>query len=145
MAETFPDPERFRIADQQIVKHSTSIPKGKKGFFKAPKVQGEFLKGPIPLNWLKCATELSGKAPLATALAIMFEVGRRRSQQIILTAAILERFHVNRKAKYRALEKLEGAKLISVIRKPGKNPLVTVLVVDDQMNNDEMLNKKEQL
>ena len=100
------------------------------------------------------------KSPLATALAIMFEVGRRRSQEITLTSAILDRFHVNRKAKYRALKKLEGAKLISVIRTPRKNPLVTVLVVDDEPvaspetrsdngiiwaseHHDETLDKKE--
>ncbi len=46
---------------------------------KAKKITGEFLKGPIPLPWLTAASKLSGKAPLAVALAIWFEAGRRRS------------------------------------------------------------------
>jgi hypothetical protein len=162
MSEHFPELERLRIADQQIAKHSTTNPQGRRSFSSAPKVSGEFLKGPIPLNWLGRAAALSGKAPLATALAIMFEVGRRRSKQITLTTAILNRFNVNRKAKYRALKRLEGANLISVIRTPRRNPIVTVLVADDQPlaapetrsdngtnwaseSNDETLIRKEQL
>jgi hypothetical protein len=47
-----------------------------------------------------------------------------------LTSAILARFGVNRKAKYRALNALEGVKLIAVHRQPRRNPVVTVLEVD---------------
>lgn len=130
MNDSFPSLERLRLPDEQIQKHSPAIAKGIKISSPYPKVRGEFLKGPIPLEWLGRAAKLPGKASLATALAIMFEVGRRRSNQIKLTTAILNRFGVNRKAKYRALKQLEGAQLISVIRTPRKNPIVTVLPVD---------------
>ena len=56
-----------------------------------------------------------------------FEAGRRRSKVVTLTTAILNRFHVDRKAKYRALRALEVAGLISVSRQPRKNPVVTIL------------------
>ncbi|NBO91183.1 MAG: hypothetical protein EBV06_02525 [Planctomycetia bacterium] len=44
-----------------------------------------------------------------------------------LTTAILKRFGVNRKAKYRALASLEDAGLIRVHRELRKNPVVTIL------------------
>ena len=37
---------------------------------KPKRIKGEFLKGPIPLNWLTAAAKLRGKAPLTVALAI---------------------------------------------------------------------------
>ena len=131
MTDNFPNIEHLRLPHDQIGKHFESNPKEKNNPPKAQRIQGEFLKGPIPLDWLGCAAKLSGKAPLATALAIMFEVGRRRSKEITLTSAILERFGVNRKAKYRALIQLEKAGLISVIRLPRRNPVVSVLVFND--------------
>jgi hypothetical protein len=131
MIDNFPTLDQLRLPDQQFFKHAQTTPKERKISSKPPKVQGEFLKGPIPLAWLGRAAKLPGKASLATALAIMFEVGRRRSQEIVLTTAILKRFGVNRKAKYRALKLLEKAGLISVVRRPRKNPLVAVLVVED--------------
>lgn len=131
MIDNFPTLDQLRLPDQQFFKHVQTTPKERKISSKPPKIQGEFLKGPIPLAWLGRAAKLPGKASLATALAIMFEVGRRRSQEIILTTAILKRFGVNRKAKYRALKLLEKTGLISVVRRPRKNPLVSVLVVED--------------
>ena len=118
--ETFPDLEQLRLDNGHAIRSENS-------FYKK-RVRGEFLKGPIPLSWLTLAAEMPATT-LAVAIALMFEVGRRRSQQIILTTAILTRFGVNRKAKYRALDRLEKSKLISVIRRPRKNPLVTVLPV----------------
>jgi len=84
------------------------------------------------MRWLSVAAKLPGKSALAVALAIMFEAGRRRrTQDIILTTAILQRFGVNRKAKYRAVKKLEGANLITVVRRPNKNPIISVLTLED--------------
>lgn len=132
MDDTFPTLDRLRLPDDQIAKHTPATPKEKVNSSRTPKIRGEFLKGPIPLEWLGRAAKLRGKASLATALAIWFEVGRRRSNEIKLTTAILARFGVNRKAKYRALKQLEGANLISVVRPPRKNPIVTVLIVDSE-------------
>jgi hypothetical protein len=94
---------------------------------KPKKITGEFAKGPIPLPWLTLASKLAGKAPLAVALAVWFEAGRRKSKEVRLTTAILERFNVNRKAKYRALEELEKAGLVRVRRESRRNPVVTIL------------------
>jgi DNA-binding transcriptional ArsR family regulator len=99
---------------------------------KAKKITGEFLKGPIPLPWLTAVTKLSGKAPLAVAVAIWFEAGRRKSNEVKLTTAILRRFNVNRKAKYSALKSLEKAGLVRVRREPRRNPVVTILDVQGE-------------
>lgn len=131
MNDAFPDLQQLRF-DAPHLAAFVANPQGITSSSKAPKIRGEFLKGPIPLGWLGRAAKLPGKS-LAVALAIMFEVGRRRSQEIKLTTAILDRFNVGRKAKYRALKELEGAKLIVVVRTPRRNPLVAVLVVDDQL------------
>jgi hypothetical protein len=127
----FENLDRLRLLPSQREPQPEANRKGTMIPAKPKRVRGEFLKGPIPLKWLSCAARLRGKAPLAAALAIMFEAGRRRSNEIILTSAILARFGVNRKAKYRALDALEGANLIAVIRQPRRNPVVTVLEVDD--------------
>lgn len=94
---------------------------------KPKRMIGEFLKGPIPLPWLTVASKLAGKGPLAVALAVWFESGRRKSHEVRLTTAILQRFNVNRKAKYRALRSLEKAGLVRVRREHRKNPVVTIL------------------
>jgi hypothetical protein len=91
-----------------------------------PRPAGEFLRGPIPLEWLGLAARLPGKA-LAVALAIWFESGRKKNRRTVtLTRAILDRFGVNRYAAYRALQDLEGAGLVTVKRQQGKNSVVTL-------------------
>jgi hypothetical protein len=128
----FTNLDRLRMPDQQIVKHSEAKPERMPSLSRSRRVKGEFLKGPIPLSWLSSAAKLPGKAPLAVALAIMFESGRRKSNEIVLTTAICKRFDVNRKAKYRGLEKLEEANLIDVHRQPRKNPVVTIIDAGNQ-------------
>jgi hypothetical protein len=97
-------------------------------------VKGEFLRGPIPMLWLRRVCRLPGKNTLATALAIWWLAGlRRREEGLSLTTAALKRFEVvTRSAKYDALKALEAAKLISVRRKAGKNPAVTILPVEPE-------------
>lgn len=126
------DLDRLSLPSQQSQARGNGVPRQPPA--STPRINGEFLKGPIPLSWLSVASSLPGKAPLAVALAIWFESGRRRSNQIILTSAILERFGVKRKSKYRGLRALEDANLISVHRKVKRNPVVTI--VDPSERNE---------
>lgn len=130
----FQNSDRLRLPHEQIEKHSTTTSKRTTNLSPNRRIKGEFLKGPIPLNWLSTASGLRGKAALAVGLAIWFEAGRRKSNNINLTRAICERFGVNRKAKYRGLTSLENANLISVVRRPRKNPMVTILEVTPASN-----------
>ena len=91
----------------------------------------KFLKCPIPLNRLCRASQLPGKS-LHVANAIWFLVGLNKSPTIKLNQAILNRFGVSRHCKYRALNWLSNAELITVIGANGKNPIVTVLSVPEE-------------
>ena len=135
IADIFADLDRLRFTPAAL----TTPGAGKAADVKPPpkpkakKITGEFLKGPIPLPWLTAVTRLSGKAPLVVALAVWFEAGRRkRLNELKLTTAILERFSVNRKAKYSALKSLERAGLVRVRREPRRNPVVTILDVQGE-------------
>jgi hypothetical protein len=93
------------------------------------RVDGSFLRGPIPLAWLNRVYGLAGQKTLQTALAIWFLAGlRRRNDRLRLTSDVMAKFGVtDRSAKYRALEKLERAGIIHVHREPRKNPVVAIL------------------
>lgn len=127
----FPEIESLRIKGEVQTPPKAGSVAGVAPCPKSASRKGEFLKGPIPLWWLAAAAKLSGKAPLATALAIMFQVGRRKSQRIKLTSGVVRRFGLDRKAKYRGLKSLESGGLIHVKRRARKNPIVTVLVVKE--------------
>ena len=115
-ADIFTTIDRLRVQPGAIPV-GTPVPAGTKS--KTPgKIKGESLKGPVPLSWLTAAAKLRGKAPLAVALAVWFEAGRRRSNEARLTTAILNHFSVNRKAKYTGLAALEKAGLSRVHRHP---------------------------
>jgi hypothetical protein len=125
--DIFTDLDRLRLPVSQTGVRLETPPKGPSSSPKPMRIKGEFLKGPIPLSWLTVASKLSGKAPLAVALAIWFEAGRRKSKEVRLTTAVIERFGLDRKAKYRGLSALEKAGLVQVRRKPRRNPVVTIL------------------
>ena len=92
-------------------------------------VDGEFLCGPIPLEWLGRACGLSGGSTLAVGLAVWWLVGVKGGYgKLKLTAAIAKRFALTPSSKSRGLAALEAAGLVLVERRPRKNPLVTVLL-----------------
>lgn len=85
-----------------------------------------YIKGPIPLEWMKRASALSGKA-LAVALVIWYIAGLRKSPtNLPVTGKVLKAFSVGRKAGYRGLVALEVAGLVTVRREPGRCPCVTL-------------------
>ena len=91
--------------------------------------QGErFLKGPIPLYWLRRAASLGGKT-LAVAVVICFKAGLTKKRTVRLTGKLLTEFSVGRKAGSRGLKKMESAGLVSVERHAGRCPMVTILEI----------------
>lgn len=138
MNDAFPILERLTLPEEQNCPLNPAKPSGIGSSFSSPKIRGEFLKGPIPLDWLGRAAKLSGKASLSVGLALWFEAGRRRSHEVTLTTAICDRFGINRKAKYRGLELLEQGRLISVVRRPRRNPLVAILLRPDGIFADQV-------
>lgn len=86
----------------------------------------KFIKGPLPLNWFISAQGLPGKAG-AIGLAIWYLVGLQNSRTIKVNAQVEKVAGCSRKGLYAALVALEEAGLISVVRKAGARPTVTVL------------------
>ena len=78
------------------------------------------------MTWLKSAARLPGKS-LHVGIALWHAVGRLRSHQVSLSNIDARGFGLDRNAKYRALQWLEAAGLISVKRKLGQTPIVTVV------------------
>ena len=85
-----------------------------------------FIKGPIPLNWVVVAAGLPGKS-FHVGMVLWYLVGLTGSRCVKLTQKELDRFEINRNAKYRSLQFLEQSGLISVQSENGKNPHITVL------------------
>lgn len=91
-----------------------------------PKPGAKFLRGPVPLDWLSRAATLPGRS-LHVAIAVWFMAGLRKSRTVPVSNVTGLQFGLDRNAKYRALEWLENAKLISVERQVGRAPVVTIL------------------
>jgi hypothetical protein len=87
-----------------------------------------FVKGPIPWNWLVIATRAlpRGKA-LHVAIVLWFQAHLQNSPTVKLSATRLRELGVDRHAGYRALDALEKAELVKVVRRPGRLPTVTLL------------------
>ena len=86
----------------------------------------EFLRGPIPLSWLRAATVLPGKA-LAVGLVLWFKAGITKRGEVKMTTKLLHKFGLSRYAGYRGLVALEDAGLVTAVRRRGRCPRVTIL------------------
>ncbi|MCP4780425.1 MAG: hypothetical protein GY877_06645 [Hyphomicrobium sp.] len=86
----------------------------------------EGLMSLVLLDWLMIAAQLPGKfLHLGVAL---WAIGQMHNSRAVPLSNITSlRFGLDRNAKYRALAWLEEAGLISVERKAGHAPLVTIL------------------
>ena len=116
------DPNKFKLPSNPIREDKTCIPERKV----KRKGQKGFLSGPVQLDWLIVAAQLPGKA-FHVGIVIWYRSGLLKTKTIPLTSNTLSRFGIDRHAKRRALEALEGASLITVERSHGKNPIVTIL------------------
>jgi hypothetical protein len=87
------------------------------------------LQGPLPLAWLLIAAKLPGRS-LHLAIVLWYAAGLSGSSSIHIGNTLCLRFGLDRNAKYRALRSLELAGVITVKRKRGRSPLVTILQCD---------------
>jgi hypothetical protein len=115
------DPNGLRIerkTTSRVMSSARSIPR--------PKAGGMFLRGPIPLDWLSRASSLPGRS-LHVGIAIWFMAGLKKTRSVPVSNITGLQFGLDRNAKYRALEWLEDANLVSVVRQAGRAPIVTIL------------------
>ena len=85
----------------------------------------------VPVDWVKQASLLGGKC-LAVGMLLWFEFGVTKSTTSKLTRGRLENFGVERNAGRRALEKLEEAGMVKVVRGTGRSPMVTLVQVPEE-------------
>jgi hypothetical protein len=117
------DIEKFKLPNNYI--ESCPEPPKKP---KRRRIAGNFVKGPIPTEWLQKASALPGKA-FQMGVVIWYLYGLRKDTTVTLGNGLLEQFHISRKARYRCLKALEGAGLIAVEYRKDHNPRVTIIAV----------------
>ena len=99
------------------------------------RVQGYFVRGPVPWAWITAATRLPGRA-LHIGMSLWFRVGRTNDMTVSLSLnAVAVELGFDRSTASRALAALSRAGLVSVERGPGRNCAVTVHMVDDAAND----------
>ncbi len=85
-----------------------------------------FLKGPIPLNWIREHVQCPADRLL---LVIRAHADMQRTGEVKLTADMLHDAGItDRKAAYRAIKRLEASGSLSVSRKPGRRPVIRLWV-----------------
>lgn len=102
-----------------------------------------FLRGPIPLRWLRQAGGLPGKA-LHVGIAIWFLVGLRKSYVVALSlSAVARDFGIDRATTSRGLAQLARAGLVSVERHPGRKVTVRVVHAVGERSAPQSLHEKD--
>ena len=90
-------------------------------------VSGRFIRGPLPFEWISRAARLPGSA-LAVGMCLWHLAGLRGThQRLALSTERLEPFGVSRHSKDRALRALLAAGLVTVERKRGRSPRVSLV------------------
>lgn len=105
--------------------------------------QGEVFLDAQLIEWLKLAGRQRGKAPLLTAIMICEQsIQLGRYEHLLLTPDMIGRHEMNRVTVYRALVDLERAGLVSVRRRRGSSPLISI-VADHLDEADQLCSQVE--
>src|SRR3954469_20746663 len=89
------------------------------------RIQGRFLKGPIPLQPIALAAKLPGQA-LAIYLAIHHRAALTRNDSVTLPTGLLKQFGISRDSKARSPHALANASLVPVERRKGRTARITL-------------------
>lgn len=91
------------------------------------RVDGLFLRGPIPMDWLHDASRL-GVSALWVGCVLWHLSGVKKSVTFLVSNLHLHRWGVDRFAKSRALKALSNAGLITIENRGKRSPKVTIVV-----------------
>lgn len=120
----FPDVESLRFQHQ--LGYSTSETGSNSQKPQTKRNCGQFIKGPIPKNWVAAACSLGGSAS-QVAWVLWFQAGRKKTATVVLSSKLLASFSISRNSYYRAIQLMEQAGLIEATKRSGKSPLITIL------------------
>jgi hypothetical protein len=90
-----------------------------------------FIKGPIPMEWIKAASRCGYRAE-AVALLVWYAAGVQRANPCKLTPKVLAELHVHPRTAKRILERFVDAGLTTVEFHRGRSPLVTITSPTDR-------------
>ena len=93
------------------------------------RINGHFVKGPIPLDWISKAAQLPGKSVNA-GLACWYLMGLKKTHTFKLSNVVACEFGLNKDSKARSLKHLERAGLIRCTRTTGRSVVVEMLNTD---------------
>jgi hypothetical protein len=121
------DLELFRLPENQGTRAS-SVTREEAGECvsvvpSSEKMQGEFLAGPIKLDWLAQAAKLPGAA-LAVAILVRHLHTMRGREWVVLSNFQVARFGISPSGKRRAISALVAEGLIRIDQRPGCAPRV---------------------
>jgi hypothetical protein len=100
----------------------------------------EFVKGPIPIDWLDASAELP-KSAFRTGYRLWRWAGIQKTHTDIKFSATSQ--GINRSSMRRGIEHLEKAGLIYVRRTPGKALRITILDVPSSANEKNSTNSEK--
>jgi hypothetical protein len=118
-------PKKFSLADIDLDKELGIYP-APVSILKPTKQPGLFIKGPVPLDWIKRANNIGGSVGLVATM-LWFYVGLTGSKTIKLDSKLDDITGLSRQTRQSILKKLERHGLIKVIPKHGAYPTVRVL------------------
>jgi len=113
-----------------------------KGVLVAQQKSEPFLRGPIPIAWLKRAAQLPGKT-INVGLAIHWIVGMSANTTIKLNRSALANFNISADAASDALRRLEADGLVKLHKQPGRRPLIEVLSQHHKNAQGEYISRSE--
>lgn len=122
---TYIQPKSFSLKDIDIDKALGISPPNKPTAI-TKRQPGLFIKGPIPLEWLKKANNLGGSAGLV-AVMLWFYAGITCSKTIKLDSKIDDVTGLTRQTRQDILKRLEWHGLIRLFPQRGGYPRVTIL------------------
>lgn len=117
------DLEQFRLS---ATIQSEPIPRCDRALLKR---QSEpFLKGPVPLAWLQCASRIRRRNAIVVGVVLWWLAGlNSRKTELTICANRCQPFGFGVKGMNRGLNDLQAAGLIHVERKRGRCPRVDLL------------------
>ena len=84
-----------------------------------------FLHPKIEMLWVEKAAQL-GLPALMVGILLHFRAVWCGKDSVTLPKELLDKFHISRGVKQRALRSLEEASLVSIARETGRSPLITL-------------------
>lgn len=84
-----------------------------------------FIKGPIPMDWLRAANKC-GRQAMSVATLVWFAAGLQRSNPVKITPSVLSELAVTPRTARRVLERMQHIGLVAVEFHRGRSPLVTI-------------------